>query len=455
MLKFISLQVPSKKTIMLSAKNIFNITYPVFLTLLVQNVINVTDTAFLGRVSEVALGASAIGGVYFLAIFMIGFGFSQGSQIIIGRRNGERDYASIGPIFSNGMIFILILSVCFLLFSSVFNDRIMKCLVSSDQVYHASLEYLYWRKWSFIFAFINVMFRGLLVGVTKTGALSVSAVITAVVNIILDYAMVFGNWGFPEMGIAGAALASVIAEACSSVYLFIYTLLNRKFQKYKLYEWKRFDFKIIGHVLEISIFIMFQFFISISTWFVFFIFIERMGERSLAATNIGRSLYVMLMIPGSALATTVSTLVSNLIGADRREEVLPFINKILGVALLLVTPVLLFTYFFPELFASIYTNSPDLIQASVPVMKVVSIAMLFCAIGSILFQAVSGTGNTKTAFALEVGTLFFYLAFIYYTAIINPQPVSVVWMSEFVYWSILGVGSFIYLQKGKWQLKVI
>ena len=73
---------------MLSAKNIFRITYPVFLTLLVQNIINVTDTAFLGRVSEVALGASAKGGVYFLAMFGIGFGFSQGPQIMLGRRYG-------------------------------------------------------------------------------------------------------------------------------------------------------------------------------------------------------------------------------------------------------------------------------------------------------------------------------------------------------------------------------
>jgi len=172
---------------MLSAKNIFKVTYPVFLTLLVQNIINVTDTAFLGRVSEVALGGSAIGGVYFLAIFVIGFGFSQGTQIIIGRRNGERKYEEIGPIFINGMFFILLLSVFFLIFSWLFNADIMKYLVSSDHIYQASLEYLDWRKWSFIFAFINVMYRGLFVGVTNTSVLTGSAVITATVNVVLDY----------------------------------------------------------------------------------------------------------------------------------------------------------------------------------------------------------------------------------------------------------------------------
>ncbi len=257
------------------------------------------------------------------------------------------------------------------------------------------------------------------------------------------------------MGIAGAALASVIAEASSSVYLFLYTFYNQHFKKFRLYTNFRLDFKLIIHVLEISVFIMFQFFISISTWFIFFVFIERMGERYLAATNIGRSLYVMLMIPGSALATTVSTLVSNLIGANRTNEVMPFVRRIIGIAILLVTPILLFTFFFPDLFAQIYTNSPELIQTAIPVMKLVSVAMLFCAVGSILFQAVTGTGNTKTAFALEIFTLIFYLGYMYYVSIVNPQGLTVLWMSEFVYWIILALGSYIYMKKGKWQFKVI
>lgn len=440
---------------MLSSKNIFKITYPVFLTLVVQNIINVTDTAFLGRVSEVALGASAIGGVYFLAIFIVGFGFSQGSQIIIGRRNGEGNFTQIGPIFNNGMFFILLLSLLFFVLSLVFNDDIMKYLVSSDQIYKASLEYLDWRIWGFFFAFINVMFRGLFVGVTNTSVLTTSAILTAITNVVLDYLLIFGVWGFPEMGIAGAALASVIAEGVTTVYLFFYSFRHQDFKKYELYKIKKIDFKLIGQILEVSIFIMFQYFISISTWFLFFIFIERMGERPLAVTNIGRSLYILLMVPGSALATTVSTLVSNLIGADRKAEVRPFINRMIGVSLLLVVPVMVFTFAFPELFARIYTDDLSLIEASVPVMRVVSIAMIFCAVGSIIFNGVTGTGNTRSAFAIEFSTLFFYLSYVYYTAVINPQPVAIIWMSEFVYWSIMGVSAYMYLLKGKWQKRVI
>lgn len=440
---------------MTSAKNIFSITYPVFLTLVVQNIINVTDTAFLGRVSEVALGASAIAGVYYLAIYIIGFGFSQGAQIIIGRRNGEQNFDQIGTIFNNGMFFSLLLAMFFFVFSLLFNGSIMQYLVSSDQIYDASLEYLDWRVWGLFFAFANVMFRGFFVGVTNTSVLTTSAIITAVVNVVLDYVLIFGHWGFQEMGIAGAALASVIAEGITTVYLFYYSFLHKDFKKYQMYQLKKIDFKLIRQLLDVSIFIMFQYFISISTWFLFFIFIERMGERPLAATNIGRSLYILLMIPGSALATTVNTLVSNLIGADRKADVIPFINKMLGFVLLLVIPLMIITFAFPELFARIYTNDAGLIAASVPVMRVVSVAMIFCALGSIIFHGVTGTGNTRTAFAIEFVTLFFYLGFVYYTAIVKPQEVAVVWMSEFVYWTLLAISGYVYLRKGKWYQKIL
>jgi len=200
---------------------------------------------------------------------------------------------------------------------------------------------------------------------------------------------------------------------------------------------------------------MFQYFISISTWFMFFIFIERMGEQPLAISNIGRSLYTFLMIPGTALATSVSTLVSNLIGAGRKEEVLPFVRKTVGIGLLIAFPMAVLTYLFPEIFARIYTDDASLIVACIPVMKVVSIAILFCAVGMLIFNAVSGTGNTRTAFVIEFLTLFFYLSFVYYTAIIHPYPVAVVWMSEFVYWTIIGGLGYFYLLKGNWRKREI
>ncbi|MDR1197899.1 MAG: MATE family efflux transporter [Prevotellaceae bacterium] len=438
-----------------SNKNIFNIAYPVFLTLVAQNIINVTDTAFLGHLSEIALGASAIAGMFYIAVYVVGFGFSQGAQIMIGRRNGEKDYATIGLIFNNGLLFNLLLSVTVFTFSYFYIDQIARFLVSSDEIYDAVVEYLDWRIYGFFFAFLNIMFRSLYVGITRTRVLTASAIITSVANVFFDYAMIFGNFGFPALGIAGAAIASVIAEGVTFLFLLGYTLLKMDAKRYALFNFSKIDWKMIKQMLNLSIFIMFQFIISTSTWFLFFIFIERMGERPLAITNIGRSLYMLLMIPGVALSTTISTLVSNLIGAGRKSEVMHFINRMIKITLMAVVPIALFTFALPELITHIYTGDTGLVKASTPVMRVVSIAIVFCAAGSVIFSSVSGTGNTRTAFLIEFVTMFFYTGYIYYTTIISPSATAVVWLSEFVYWVLIGGFGYYYLKKGKWQKKKI
>lgn len=440
---------------MYTNKKIFQVTYPIFLTLIAQNVINVTDTAFLGRVSEVALGASAIGGVFYIAIYFIGFGFSQGAQIMIARRNGERNYADIGLIFNNALLFNFLLATVIFVASYLSMPYLIRFLVHSDHIYDATVEFLNWRIFGFFFAFLNVVFRAFFVGITRTKVLTISAIITALTNIVLDYVLIFGKFGFLEWGIAGAAIASTIAELTSLIYLTIVTLKMKDKDIFNLFKFNKIDFQTISKILSLSIFIMFQFFISISTWFMFFIFIERLGERPLAITNIGRSLYILLMIPGSALSTTVNTLVSNMIGEGHKEQVVPFINKSIKMVLAMLVPIMLFTFAFPQVFARIYTNNLELVAATLPTLRVISVAMIFCGVSSILFNAISGTGNTRSAFLIEFLTLFFYVAYTYYTAVVLRASVEIVWFSEFVYWGIIGVLSYWYLLKGNWRKKEI
>lgn len=104
-------------------KQIWLIAYPILISLLMEQMIGITDTAFLGRVGEVELGASAIAGVYYLAIFMIGFGFTIGSQILIARRNGEEQYQAIGNIFYQGIYFLMAMSAVVFTLSQIFSDE--------------------------------------------------------------------------------------------------------------------------------------------------------------------------------------------------------------------------------------------------------------------------------------------------------------------------------------------
>lgn len=135
------------------------IAYPILISLLMEQMIGMTDTAFLGRVGEVELGASAIAGVFYMVIFMAAFGFSIGAQILIARRNGEKQYREIGDLFYQGIYFQIGLAAVMFLLSYFLSPMILKRIVSSEHIYEAAISYLNWRVFGAFFSFSAVIFR--------------------------------------------------------------------------------------------------------------------------------------------------------------------------------------------------------------------------------------------------------------------------------------------------------
>ncbi len=440
---------------MYTNKGIWNVTYPILLGLLAQNVINVTDTAFLGHVGEVALGAAAMGGLLYICVYTIAFGFSVGSQILMARRNGEGNYHSVGPIMWQGTAFSFMMAVVLLGVMWLCAEPLVRMLITSDAIYEATHEFFVWRIWGFLFSFVNVMFRALYIGITRTKVLTLNAVVMAVVNVFLDYVLVFGEWGFPELGVKGAALASVIAEACSMVFFLLYTYYKIDRKKYHLDRIGSFDSKMVLHILQISAFTMVQYFLSMAIWFVFFMALERLGQRQLAIANIVRSVYIVLLIPVQALATTANTLVSNLIGSGGVSKVLSLLHRISAMSFMIMVVCVALCVMFPYVILSIYTNEVALMQESVGAFNVVCGSMLLASLANIYFNGISGTGNTQAALVLEVFIQVFYALYIIVVGMWIQAPVSICFTTEVIYYLLMLSASLFYLKKAKWQNKKI
>lgn len=441
---------------MYSYKDILRVSLPIVLGLLAQNVIQITSTIFLGRVGEVEFGAVGLAGIYYIAIFMVIFGFSIGAQIMISRRNGEKEYKQIGNILIQGIIFLEILALVLYLFTSFFSSHFLPLLMKSHAVYEAADQYLDWRTFGFFFSSINVMFRAFYVGIARTSVLTLNAVVMAVVNTIVDYLLIFGKFGFPEMGVAGAGIAAVLSEITSVIFFIFYTYKTVDFEKYGLKK-PKLDFSIIGRILKISIFTMAQYAISMSTWFIFFLAIENHGELDLAITNIIRSLYMVFFIPMNALSTTANTLVGNTMGAGNMKDVLPLVKRIALLNLVIVGVMGVMTAVAPKFWISLIAsaNNPVLIQEAVIPLLVLVAALPIISIGTVLFNAISGTGNTSIALALETITMIFYGIGIWYIVIYKHSSVAVCWTVEYIYWGFLLIMSLFYLKKGNWQAKKI
>ena len=440
---------------MYTNKQIWSVSYPILLSLLAQNVINVTDTAFLGRVSEVALGGSAMGGLFYICVFTIAFGFSTGSQIVIARRNGEGRYTDVGPVMIQGAFFLLAMALLMFGFTQAFGGNIMRLLVSSENIFNATMEFLDWRIYGFFFSFFNVMFRALYIGITRTKVLTINAVVMALTNVVLDYALIFGHFGLPEMGIKGAAIASVIAEAVSTLFFLIYTYITVNLKKYGLNHLRSFDPALLMRILSISCFTMLQYFLAMATWFLFFVAVERLGQRQLAIANIVRSIYIVMLIPVNSLSTTANSLVSNAIGAGGINEVTRLIKKIARFSFFIMLILVTFTALFPQAMLSIYTNETTLIAESVPSLYVICAAMLIASVANVVFNGVSGTGNTQAALMLETITIVFYGSYIIFIGIWLKAPVEWCFTIEILYYVLLLLTSYIYFKKAKWQNKRI
>ena len=440
---------------MYSYKRIWNVSYPILIGLLAQNIINVTDTAFLGHVGEVELGASAMGGIYYFCWFTIFFGFSTGTQIIISRRNGERNYSAIGPIMIQGLVSLLILALIMIVLSHFFTGYIMRYMISSEVIWEATMTFLKWRMIGFVFDVFNVMFRAFYVGIIKTKILTVGPMIMAVANIILDYILIFGKLGFPAMGIEGAAIASVISTCISALFYVVYTFFTLDRRKYGFNRIKSFDFQLLKHVLNISVYIMFQYFVSMGAYFLFFVAIERQGHHSLAIANITRSIYIFMLIPLNALSATTNTLVSNIIGEGRSNEVMSLVRRISRLSFYIIAGCVLLLCLFTKTVLSLYTNEMSLIHGSVPSVYILAVALIVGSFACPYFNCISGTGDTRSAMILELIVLLIYTIHICLTAMYFRLPVHICLTVEIIYFAGLLIGSVLYLRFADWKKKKI
>lgn len=436
-------------------KEIWIISYPILISLVMEQMIGMTDTAFLGRVGEIELGASAIAGIYYMVIFMMAFGFSIGAQIMIARRNGERQYNEIGSIFYQGIYFLLALAGIMFALSMYFSPILLKQIISSPNIYEASLSYINWRIFGFFFSFVMVMFRAFFVGTTQTKTLTLNSIVMVLSNVVFNYILIFGKFGFPKLGIAGAAIGSSLAELVSVLFFIIYTWKRIDCRKYGLNKLPAFRLETLKRILGVSFWTMIQNLLSMSTWLMFFLFVEHLGERALAVTNIIRNVSGIPFMIAMAFASTCGSLVSNLIGAGEIDCVRGTIRQHIRIAYLFVLPLLIFFALFPNLILSIYTDMPDLREASIPSLWVLCTAYLIMVPSNVYFQSVSGTGNTRTALAMEMCVLVVYVAYITYIILYLRVDVAICWTSEHMYGILTLLLCHWYIKKGNWQQKKI
>jgi len=428
---------------------------PISLAMLVPQINFITNNIFLGMLGEQQLASAGITGVYYLIFAVIGNGLNNGLQALIARRAGQNLPKEIGKLFYNGVWVALAIAGLGIAATYLFAPMVMRAFIHDAAIAEQVIDFLLIRIWGLPFLYLYVMRNALLVGTNQTRFLVWGTLAEALVNIGLDYTMIFGHWGFPAIGFNGAAYASIIAEA-SGLFV-IYTVIHVKgiHKSFALFEQTRIDFSVIKLILTISAPLIVQFAISIMSWEYFYILVEHHGPRALAISNTMRNIFGLFGVFCWAFAATTNTMVSNIIGQGKQEEVMPLINRVVRMSLGICVFIFIVLNLIPEWFLSFYSQGDAFIAEAVPIVRIVSVALLMMSVGTIWLNAVTGTGNSRVNLLIELVTIVIYCAYVFLVLEYWQLSIGWGWGSEWVYWLSMFSMAFFYMKSGKWRGKEI
>lgn len=418
---------------------------------LFNNLISLIGVAFMGRVGETELAAAGVAALIYITLTMIPYGLSVGFQIIIARRAGENNPESIGRIFNNNLIFLMGVAILLYLFLEFLVPIILKPMFSSQAVYEAGMTYLHYRNFEIFFAVFAFTILGFYTSIGNNQIITYSAILMLVVNVFFNYNLVFGKMGFPEMGIAGAGLASLISSTAACGLNFFYLIFSKFRKQFGLFKFSRFDWPLVKAGLNLSGPVVLQHILSTGTWVIFFLMIEKMGPASLAASNVAKEVYMVLGITTWGIANATNSLISNLIGQGRQDEIFVLLRKVIIVALGFSVIFFLFIMIYPQGFIQIFTNDDTIIQLATNPVRIVGVCLIIMAVSSILFRAVTGTGATRYSLLLVFITLIVYMVYVVILIKVLNVNLTVAWTSEIVYWLVLAWLCWKYLKSGRWK----
>ncbi|HEY7750913.1 MAG TPA: MATE family efflux transporter [Ignavibacteriaceae bacterium] len=387
-------------------KKILNIALPAIAGLSTQMVVSLVDSAMVGRIEEAtyALAAMGIGVLATWALISFFSSLATGIHVVVARKYGEGDYISCGITLNNSLLISLFIGLIVAAVGVFFAEPIAHLFATDELVGFYASEYIYYRFLGIPFFLVSVAFRGFYFGINQTKIFMFSGVITNVLNIIFNYLLIYGSFGFPRMGLAGAGLGSTLATAFDGIFYTAVILLPTFRNKFQNFKHLRLDKNIISAIVRISIPVSFQN-VFILIGFLSFVSITGIiGTLEQAATQAIISVMFISFLPCFGFGIAVQTLVGNNLGAGKfnlakiygfeTAKVATYYTIFLGFIFILL----------PQYVLLIITNDYAIIQTAIPSLRVAGFAQIFYGIGVVLANGLQAAGNTMFVMKSEVIT---------------------------------------------------
>jgi multidrug resistance protein, MATE family len=438
-------------------KKILQVALPAIAGLSTQMVVSLVDTAMVGRLEEAtyALAAMGIGVLATWALISFFSSLATGIHVVVARKYGERDFISCGITLNNSLLISVIIGVVVAAIGVFFASPIAHLFAADPRVGNYASEYIYYRFMGIPFFLISVSYRGFFFGINKTKIFMFSGAITNLLNVIFNYVFIYGAFGFPRMGLAGAGLGSTLATMFDGLFYMAIILLPSYRNRFQNFKHLIINKKIISAILKISLPVSFQN-VFILIGFLSFVSITGLiGTLEQAATQAVISTLFISFLPCFGFGIAVQTLVGNNLGAKKI-----ILAKIYGFETAKIATIytiilgFIFTII-PQYVLLIITNDQTIIETAVPSLRVAGFAQIFYAVGVVLANALQAAGRSFYVMKAEVITnLVIFVPLAYFLGVYLELGLTWAWMALPVYIILYSLVIYLKFNSVDWHTKI-
>lgn len=439
-------------------KEVLRVSLPMVLSMGATTVMEFTDRVFLGNYSLNALAAAtpaSISSFLFTSFFL---GVAGYVNVFIAQYTGSGDREGVSRSLWQGLYFALF-GTFFMAGLSLFAGSIFAYIGHEPEIRQLEITY---------FRILCLGTGATLLGTTLStfysgrGLTRVVLVVNAcgtLFNIPLDYALINGVWGFPELGIKGAGLATVAAWLFIALCFMFLVFTKQNIRQFNIWENRAFDPRLFMRLMRFGIPGGAQFFLDILVFTFFILMVGRIGTTELAVTNLVLSINGLSYMPMFGFSIGVSTLVGQAMGRERPEEAILFGAATVHIALtyvcllilvFIIAPHPLIKLYLPETMS--YNEQMEILAMGTILLKFVSLYLLFDSLVIILTGVLKGAGDSRFVMwsILSVGIVSLFIP-IWVGITFFETGLYFAWSCVTLYLFFLFVVVSIRYRSGRWQ----
>ncbi len=430
---------------------IFLLSVPMVLEMVMEGLFAIVDVFFVAKLGKEAVATIGLTEVVMSQIMALALGVSMAATAMVARRIGEKDreganIAAMQAIFI-GLIICSVIAVVFFFTS----DDILRFMGGSEELIRMGTGYtrilLTGSSTLFFLFLLNAIFRG-----AGDASIAMRTLILANgINIILDPLFIFGIGPFPEMGVAGAAVATTTGRGVGVCYQ-VYHLLNGKSLIHLRRRHLVWVGDIIRRLIKVSSTGVLQMGIATASWLFIVRIVALFGDAAVAGYSIGIRIIIFTILPAWGMASAASTLVGQNLGALQPERAEKSVWRTAFLNMIFLTSISVIFFFFAPVIIPLFSKEPEVLHHGILCLRIICLGYIFYAYGMVIGQAFNGAGDTVTPSLINFIAFWILQIPLCYTfaKLLNWGPVGVYWgiaISE----SMLAVIAIFIFRRGKWK----